>query len=281
MKEADFNFSGRPDGLGNRIEEIISLEAFCERHHESALYVWNNKYARRSYGILLEASNIRISGERNPNLPDKTFLDLHKDFAQADFLAAARSIRPLFDVHFEGFEMPVGVHIRGTDRIGSNHSHYMKDEREFALFLSKTIDLLNRTKPKFVFICSDNEIYKNILREILNPEIVLVEPICEAGIPGEYRDFFALSLCREIYMCTKFSSFSITASLIGNIPLISYVYDKDVAERYKAVFRYEKDFDGIDESLVYARLKQKERISAGYWLALARKRINRLLGIFR
>ena len=40
----DFNSSGRPDGLGNRIEELIFLEAYCIKNNCKCNYYWQNKF---------------------------------------------------------------------------------------------------------------------------------------------------------------------------------------------------------------------------------------------
>jgi hypothetical protein len=224
-----FNFSGRPDGLGNRIEQVIMLEGLCFKKNITINYVWNNKYSNRSYDILFSGRLVEINKEILSDIPfkwegiDPEELGMNKYLCQNEVLRAAKLIKPKFKIYFDCPEKPLGIHIRGTDRIGRDHQHFMKDYQEFNLYISKTIVLINNLKPKYVYICSDNSQYKKIFKKHLNRKITLVDPICNQKLPAEYIDLFALSICNGIYMYSKFSSFSITASLIGNIPITSYV----------------------------------------------------------
>ena len=238
---SDFYFMGRPDELGNRIEEIILLESICRRDSIRCNYVWNNKHYNRSYDILLKSNNVRLIENNEKDIDFVTVTDSSKNFSQEDFLSVAQGIQPTFDIYFENNVKPVGIHIRGTDRLGKKSPHFMKNENELNRFLSKTIELLNESKPQYIFVCSDDRKIKEKFVKYLDKGIVVIDPICEGSVPEEYRDFFSLTLCDSIYMCTKFSTFSIIASLIGNIPLISFVFDDEVANRYKALFRYELD----------------------------------------
>ncbi|GHV57494.1 hypothetical protein FACS1894182_06470 [Bacteroidia bacterium] len=241
-----FNFMGRSDGLGNRIEEIILLEAICAKEKNITVdYIWNNQHIHRSYNILLSSKNVSILQHPQDSVVFCKLQDFPDSLSQSELLAAASNIKPRFNIAFDKQIKPVGVHIRGTDRIGKNHPHYMKNNKELNEYLSKTIELINHAKPEYVFICADDVKVKNEFIKHLNREIVIVEPICDKSIPLEYRDFFALTLCSKIYMCSRFSTFSIIASLIGNIPLVSYVYDETVLQRYKALFEYELDFNNI------------------------------------
>jgi hypothetical protein len=234
-------FSGRPDGLGNRLEEIILLEAFCLKENiENIYYIWNNKYCNRKYPILFSANNILLiecaNNQQSVMLPKAT------DFSQKEFISAANKITPKFNIGFENNIKPIGIHIRGTDRIGKKSLHFMKDEKEFNLFLSKTIEIINSINPDYLFICADEITIKNKFIEYLNSEIKIIHPVCSDSVPQEYIDLFALSLCSKIYMVSKFSTFSIIASLINNIPIVSYTYDEEIKMRYKANFEYNIGF---------------------------------------
>lgn len=242
----DFNYLGRPDGIGNRIEEIINVSAYCHKRNMNGNYVWINKHLNRSYDILISSNNLKITKESLSNVRYKTIADLPeicKDLTKEEVLKAAQYIQTTFDIYFEEDKKPVGVHIRGTDRIrNNNHPHFMKNKGELFDYMSKTISLLNEKKPKYVFVCSDDKRYYNEFIKKLDSDISVVTPKSEDGIPPEYKDFFALSLCEEVFMCSKFSTFALTASLIGNIPLVSFYLDEEVAKRYKVLFRYETDF---------------------------------------
>lgn len=234
-----FSFQGRPDGIGNRIEEIIYLEAICSKLDVTCEYVWRNLHAHRSYEVCFEAERVQVVTVPDSSLPVKGFADFNYTFTQEEILRCARLIRPRFDQSFPSGVRPVGVHIRGTDRIGlANHPHYMKDVDELKMYFVATLRALNELKPKQVFVCADSDNSKNVFLEHLNPAIDVIEARSAGGVSPEYVDFFALSNCSKIWMVSRFSSFSITASLIGNCPLVSFVNDPTTRQRYKALFEY-------------------------------------------
>lgn len=233
------NYLGRPDGLDNRIEEIIQLEIISEKEEIEFNYIWNNQFRDRDYEILLSSKRVKVIKSPEGGAIIEKIPFQPNNFKQQEILDIAKNICPSFDIYFENKIKPVGIHIRGTDRIGQNHPHFMRDKNEFNSYLHKTAELLNTRTPPFIFICADQEEYRNDILRYLKKSIKVIEPICNPEIPQEYQDFFALTLCKEVYMCSRFSSFSITASLVGNIPLITFVCDEDVANRYKALFRYE------------------------------------------
>ena len=238
-KTGRFSFLGRPDGLGNRIEEIIRLESICSKIDAQCDYIWQNQHSERSYDIHLRGDNVSIVNDEMPRHPVKTWSDFGFAFGQYEILASAKKVMPDFPISFPESLRPVGVHIRGTDRIGvDHHPHFMKDETELRLFISETIAALNKIRPRFVFVCSESEQCRSVLLRHLEPGINIIEPNCDRKIPAEYVDLFALALCREIWMVSRFSSFSITAALLGNIPLFTFVDDQEVRSRYQAMFRY-------------------------------------------
>lgn len=234
-------YNGRADGLGNRIEEIVWLEAVCDKLGIEILYNWNNLYRHRKYPVLFEAKQVRLS-KRKVTAEQGFFSpppEIRASITQADILTAAKRIKPKFDIRFADNVKPLGIHIRGTDRIGKDHPHFMEDHTQFSYLLSKTLKMINESRPTHLFICADDTNYKNQLMINVDQQIKIVEPVCAKKINREYRDFFALTLCKEICMCSKFSSFSICASLIGNIPLVSFFQSEEFENRYKAIFSYD------------------------------------------
>lgn len=243
----NFNFIGRPDGIGNRVEEIIVISAICNKKNISANYVWRNQIVRRDYDILITSKNLSITKKIINNIPNKTISILDESINREELLEAAKGIEPTFNIFFNNDIKPVGIHIRGTDRIkNNNHPHFMKNKKQLFDYIAKVVSLVNKEKPKYVYICSDDERYRNIFIKNLDKCIDVISPISDDKVPNEYIDFFALTLCKEIYMCSKFSTFSIIASLIGNIPLVALVEDTEVAKRYKALIRYETDFTNLE-----------------------------------
>jgi hypothetical protein len=245
-------YVGRSDGLGNRIEEIICLEAFFVNSNVSSYYIWNNQHSFRRYPILLKSKSLVITEQ----LEVKKGLTLMPSFSwgnlkKEDILKAARNIKPSFDINFPNEIKPIGIHIRGTDRIGKDHPHFMKNKKELYKYLNSTAYYINKSGEKDIFICSEDSSLKKRFLEQLKKDIKVIEPVVSKDIPSEYLDFFSLSKCKEIYMTTKFSTFSIGASLIGNIPIHSFYYDEKVLIRYKANFEYKPLINSL--KLLYSR----------------------------
>jgi hypothetical protein len=240
-----FCYLGRPDGLGNRIEEIIRLDSICQASDSRCNYIWQNKQKNRSYEVLftLFQSNINIITDEYQHVTsDLRQLSDFKDIeiGQALMLESARKITPAFDIKFDAQIklLPIGVHIRSTDRIGKDHPHFMKDEDELKQYMEATLYYLNSSKPESVFICSESKRAREVFINHLDPSIKVVTATFINNTSAEYVDFFSLSMCREVWMVSKFSSFSITASLVGNVPLNTFVDDIDVRRRYLGIFQY-------------------------------------------
>ena len=54
-----FNFNGRDDGLGNRLEELIKLQNFCQEYGHKVIYRWNND-GKFKYPIIFSCKDISI-----------------------------------------------------------------------------------------------------------------------------------------------------------------------------------------------------------------------------
>ena len=66
-------FYGRPDGLGNRIEELIQLSSFAVENKTQIKYFWNNS-KNFKYPCRVSAKNIHIEEIQNlKNWPTKNF----------------------------------------------------------------------------------------------------------------------------------------------------------------------------------------------------------------
>ncbi|NDV26714.1 hypothetical protein [Desulfovibrio sp. JC010] len=236
-----FSYIGRPDGIGNRLEEIFKLECLCEQTNSQCEYIWVNRQAFRSYDFLFRADNVHLVAEQEPTYPVQDSLPKVVG-TRSEYLKAARKIIPNFDISFATEVSPVGIHIRGTDRINdeTEHPHFMRSYNELLLYMLNTVSLLNESRPEYVFIASESPALRNFFIDHLHESITVIDPVCAADVPEEYKDFFALTLCSEIWMVSKFSSFSIVASLLGDIPLNTFFTDGKVAQRYKAKFKYHK-----------------------------------------
>jgi hypothetical protein len=242
-------YNGRPEGLGNRLEELINLEVYCEKNNCKCNYYWNNIHKHRTYEILIKCKNINIQSNKkynNPNLDiDKLFYISNNQYTNNDMINYSKNIQPLFSYPKLDYNYDA-VHIRSTDRI-KNKKYKNKSEEDndhsftydtFIKNLDKTIKIINKKKKKYIAICSDNEKYKKYFINKLNKDIRVVEPLKDANINNSYKDFYTLVYAKSIYMVPKGSSFALTASLLGNNLVYSYFKNHKFIDRYKANVQY-------------------------------------------
>jgi hypothetical protein len=127
-----------------------------------------------------------------------------------------------------------GIHLRKTDKINNhrNNSHE-NTQSEFDTITQKLLDTvvdINRTDecPSFLIVSEDNEWKKEMEEKI--------STLCDRAniIKLDYRndeqydnfesvlDLFCLSKCKQIIQGVKYSTFSMIASLIGNVRLVNF-----------------------------------------------------------
>lgn len=249
-----FYFNGRPSGLGNRLHEVFNLMENCQQHEDlSYEYHWppGNK-SNRSYPVLFTTPERRLvirTGKPFPNNKYRINGGYSADGCKVTRTKetrweVAKLIKPKFEISFESDNSdilikPVGVHIRSTDRIGGHRHPDQMTRKTYERCFHHTLELINKLKPKYLFVAADNIKEKNQFISKLDKNITVVHPITNCK-NGPYVDFFALSMCSKIYMCSKFSSFAACASAVGNIPLISY-WDEDATTlfQYRTIVEYE------------------------------------------
>lgn len=226
-------FNGRPDGLGNRIEELIHIEHYCEKHNEKCSYFWNNTLWRK-YPILIKCKNILLQDKRKyDNVIDKT--KIINDKTHDELISAAKNISYVDDLIIPNIEY-ISIHIRATDKLLNRG----KDEFTISLLkekINKIIEIINKLEKTNVFVCSDDNFYKNHI--ISNIKHNIVNPFDKIIEHNVYKDFFSLIHSKSIYMCPKFSSYTATASLLGNNTLYSFFNENDTTlVRFKCNLKY-------------------------------------------
>jgi len=213
--------NGRPDGIGNRLEELLRIEYHCILNKLTCFYYWDNSgnYNRR-YPILFECINVSIQDK--DKYPVNMISEIGWMNSRDQMVIAAKNVKLIWPLEIEKCEY-TGVHIRTGDRIRYPipHSDFM-DINLFNRIFNFTVKQINLEKPRYLFICSDSEKYKNKMISKLDKDITVVDPLISKSGLQVYDDFYALSQANKIYMCSKFSSFAITASILNNIPVVSY-----------------------------------------------------------
>lgn len=234
---ADEIFVGRPDGLGNRMEEIYFLMV---KHHQAGTqceYLWNNLWSHRGdrcYPVLFHAPGIHITEMTQPVSGGISHGNLNKQYTQQQVFQAARKISPLFDIPSEDLAGVTGVHIRRGDKIKQNPPAHEMTDSQSKQAQHCALDYVN-THCDRVFVCGDDPVAVDAFKSSLRSDI----QICEFThtVMPEYFDYFCLTRCKEVVMASRYSSFAITASVLGNSVLHTFfdpeVYINDI-HRYKA-----------------------------------------------
>ncbi|RPH51039.1 MAG: hypothetical protein EHM85_08185 [Desulfobacteraceae bacterium] len=218
--------NGRPDGIGNRLEELLRIEYHCILNKLTCCYYWdNNGSYNRRYPILFECINVTIQDKNKypVNMINEVGWMSNRD----QMIVAVKNVKLIKPLDTDNCEY-TGVHIRTGDRIRNPvpHADFM-DINLFNRIFKFTVKQINLEKPKYLFICSDNEKYKNRMISKLDKDIKVVDPLISKSGLQVYDDFYALSQSNKIYMCSKFSSFAITASILNNIPVVSFFDEND------------------------------------------------------
>lgn len=233
MESNTFIFNGRSDGIGNRIEQLIYLQEYCCKHNLQCIYVWNNSSFRNYSPLIFFDKIIFATKIKNPGrlqIKNKSIFLRTKDFIPTFNFRFNIEIKEPYDTI---------VHIRATDRIVPNGKHDFSNKVELDTIIRKTIDYINNsTNIQTYTIVSDDTSYKNYVKEKISKKYV---NLCYDynNIPLDWLDYYYLTKpTQSIIMSCKFSSFSITASILGNKPLLIFSQSlKSNLPRYKANFQ--------------------------------------------
>lgn len=125
-------FNGRPDGLGNRIEQLIILEAYCIKNNCKINYYWENKYTFRTYKNLFICKNIIIQDKIKHKIDNLKINS--ENFSKEDFHNATKNISLSYNLPKLDYEY-IAIHIRAGDKLNN------RGKDEFTLeFLKKNFN---------------------------------------------------------------------------------------------------------------------------------------------
>jgi len=115
------------------------------------------------------------------------------------------------------------IHIRGTDKIIDDDDDPCRMSKEkFEYIRSKCIEYIKNNSTRTYFICTDDSKLKKTFMEDCGGDIKFID-VDYTGIDACIFDLFIMSNSIEIIQCTKYSTLSIVASLIGGcIPLVNF-----------------------------------------------------------
>lgn len=141
-----------------------------------------------------------------------------------------------------GIEKCIGVHLRKSDKIredaDTRHEMKLSEYEELMKHLrSYVTKLIKDCKEKEIsfFVCSEDYAHKRDFQAFIkttcdkyNIVCSFVEPSIPTAVHGEYIniaavvDMFSLSKCKCILQGIKYSTFSMIASIIGNVSLHNF-----------------------------------------------------------
>lgn len=243
---AHIEFYGNPEGLGNRYEELVKLSSFAEKEDILINYYWNNSF-RLKYKNLFTAKNIIFKEIDNlKKWPTKNFESTRywREYISSQPVTRNTNVRleiPNIDLKFEY----IGIHIRGTDRIltGNNipPGFQKLDDLERSIDLTNQY-LLNNKNLLPISVFSEDPSLKQRVEKVLNNFEIISLPNIE-NIDPPYQDLLHLSKAKEIIMCSKFSTYALSAASIGNGKIIHFFSNRNEELRF-----WNLDFKYFDNS---------------------------------
>lgn len=217
MNTQQFIFNGRPDGIGNRIEELINIQEYCIANNLVCFYIWNNKLQLRSYIPLITFDNITII--QNTKQLNNIVVKNNKIFKRTKGNIVKYAFN--FDIDIKE-EYDLIVHIRATDRLINNGNQDFSSVDELKYFIENSIKYINNNcNIKTYTIVSDDDYYKKYM--INNVTKKYINLSYDNNIPKDWIDYYYLTKCKQsILMCCKFSSYSITAAILSDKKLLVF-----------------------------------------------------------
>ena len=223
-------FYGNPAGLGNRYEELARLSKFAEYENLYVDYYWNNSL-KFKYKNIFTDKNITI----------KEIIDLKtwptNNFESSRHWREYISSQPISNYENVSLDITnpkigldyIGIHIRGTDRIVSGENipfgfQSSEDLEKCIEFTQKYLLEIKNSLPIAVF-SEDDDLKKRVENNLNNHEIILLPKI--ENISDTYQDLYHLSNANEIIMCSKFSTYALSAASLGNGKIIHFFNNRD------------------------------------------------------
>lgn len=163
-------------------------------------------------------------------LKDTSIETIHKKLHNfAKQIKPSTLIKKLLPVDFEN---TYGVHLRKSDKIIKQNINYHEltlcEHNTLITELKANLKKLIKDEPKAkFFVCSEDNEYKNEFIEFVKSvggTVIDYDKIGSVPIDGLYEimDLFCLSKCKAIFQGTRYSTFSLLASLIGSSKLVNY-----------------------------------------------------------
>ena len=147
-----------------------------------------------------------------------------------------------------------GIHLRRTDKIKSENEYKIKknvylhiwsnsiDEYEYIINKCKEyiLDIIKKNHKQSFFVCSEDKEYKEYFQNWIIENGGIIISINEDLMEKDEEilpilEMFCLSRCKEIIQGIKYSSYSVTAALIGKYKkIINFI---DIDDNFTNIFK--------------------------------------------
>ena len=231
-------FYGRPDGLGNRYEELLLLSNYAVENNLYFKYFWNNS-GKWKYTNKFSAKNVEIiEVDHVKKWPTNNFESTKywREYISTEDIFHNNNVT--LDLSFpETQNKYIGVLARGSDRIVDDNELLPPGFQNFedikkSIKLTKEYLISTKEQLPIVIFSEDKELKKFVSTELKQFKQITLPQI--TSMEQAYQDLINLLAAKEIILCSKFSSFALTAGLISNKKVIKfYLYSHPLLNRWK------------------------------------------------
>ncbi len=234
-------FYGRPDGLGNRYEELLLLSNYAVENELYFKYYWNNTGTWK-YSNNFTAKNIEIVDiDYVQKWPTDNFESSKnwREFISTKDIYHNENVTLNLDIP-ANIKKYIGVLVRGSDRIVDNikllpPGFQSSEDVENSIKLTEEYLITTKQSLPLVIFSEDSELKKYVSDKLSKFDQISVPKI--PSMEQAYQDFVNLISAEEIILCSKFSSFALAAGLISNKKVVKfYSYSHPLLKRWKNDF---------------------------------------------
>ncbi len=124
----------------------------------------------------------------------------------------------------------IGIHIRLSDKLVETETAYAMTRETWQTIEDRAMSYIDMciANGDRLFVCSDDQAYKlQLVKHIRDKggDVIVSQPAARHSHQAGYEavvDFFALAKCAQIVQMTKYSTFSMAASMIHRVPLVNF-----------------------------------------------------------
>lgn len=234
----DIYFKGRPDGMGNRVQELIQLDYFAEKFSHKIFYYWNISQKDKGVSKILgpvdypcrfKCKNIEFVYDIS-EWQSETF---ESSLYWQEYISYDRYPHNIKNIEYnfslEHTKKPyIGVHTRSLDRIVKTMSlddkyRGLSDNETYNYAINETLKYLkNQNNYEYLYVCGDSNDEVQRIKELIDSRFKFLQYENPQNVEQYYVDMYLLTHASEVIMASLFSSFAITAPILKNKPFITF-----------------------------------------------------------